>query len=454
MDNKFKKFILLAGDIGVLYLSLYLTLLIRYWDKPTNDLWQSHVGPFSIIFLVWIMIFYISNLYDLNLAANNASFFRLTGKNLLITSLLSVAFFYLTPQISIAPKRNLLIYVIIFAILFFLWRQFFNWSLKSYLPKKNIAFVGLNNQVLELMKELGEKPHLGYNVAFVVDDKNKEEKNIGETPVFNDVSRLHSLIGSEKITDIILTADPHQSEELRTALFGCLPLRISYTGLPNFYENITGRIPVESINQMWFLENLSEGKKSLFGFAKRLYDFILALLILVGTMIFWPIIGAIIKLESPGPVFFKQTRIGKNNKPFMIIKFRSMTVINNNFSPTAKNDNRITKFGSWLRKTRIDEIPQVINILRGEMSFVGPRPERPELIKELAEKIPFYNERMLVKPGITGWDQISGEYHSPSREDTLKKLQYDLFYIKNRSIYLDLSIILKTIATIVSRKGV
>ena len=454
MNNKFKKFILLAGDIGILYLSLYLTLLIRYWNKPTNELWQSHVGPFTIIFAAWILIFYISNLYDLNLAANNANFFRLTAKGLLISILLSIAFFYLTPQISIAPKRNLLIYVIIFAVLFSLWRQFFNWSLKSYLPKNNIAFVGLNNQVLELIKKLREKPHLGYSVAFVVDDKNTGQKNIDGVPIFNDVSRLYSLISSKKITNIILTSDPHQSEELRTILFSCLPLKISYTDLPNFYENITGRIPIESINQMWFLENLSEGRKSLFSFAKRLYDFVLALLILFLTFIFWPIIGIVIKLESQGPVFFKQTRTGKGNRPFRIIKFRTMTVINNNFSPTAKDDNRITKFGSWLRRTRIDEIPQVINILQGEMSFVGPRPERPELIEELEGKIPFYNERLLVKPGLTGWDQVSGEYHSPSREDTLKKLQYDLFYIKNRSIYLDLSIILKTVATVISHKGI
>ncbi|MDD5290999.1 MAG: sugar transferase [Patescibacteria group bacterium] len=454
MDNKLKKIILLAGDIGILYLSLYLTLLIRYWDKPTSSLWQSHVWPFTIIFAAWILIFYISNLYDLNLAANNANFFRLTAKGLLITGLLSVAFFYLTPQISIAPKRNLLIYVVIFAVLFSLWRQFFNWSLKSYLPKNNIAFVGLNNQVLELIKELKQKPHLGYSVAFVVDDKNTGRESIEGIQIFNDVSRLYSLISSKKITNIILTSDPHQSEELRTVLFGCLPLKISYTSLPNFYENITGRVPIESINQMWFLENLSEGRKSLFGFTKRLYDFTLALLILFGTLIFWPVIGIIIKLGSKGPIFFRQTRTGKGNKPFKIIKFRTMTVMNNNFSPTAKDDNRITKFGSFLRKTRIDEIPQVINILSGEMSFVGPRPERPELIEELEGKIPFYNERLLVKPGITGWDQISGEYHSPSQEDTLKKLQYDLFYIKNRSIYLDISILLKTITTIISHKGV
>jgi lipopolysaccharide/colanic/teichoic acid biosynthesis glycosyltransferase len=181
---------------------------------------------------------------------------------------------------------------------------------------------------------------------------------------------------------------------------------------------------------MWFLENLSEGKKTWFGIAKRSYDFILALFIFLLTIIFWPIIGLIIKSESRGPVFFKQIRSGKNGAPFTMIKFRTMTVAGNNFSPTKENDLRVTKFGSFLRKTRIDEIPQILNILKGEMSFVGPRPERPELIKELEEKIPFYNERMLVKPGITGWDQVSGEYHSPSREDTLKKLQYDLFYIK------------------------
>ena len=125
----------------------------------------------------------------------------------------------------------------------------------------------------------------------------------------------------------------------------------------------------------------------------------------------------------------------------------------NDHAPTKANDSRITKFGGFLRKTRIDELPQVINILRGEMSFVGPRPERPELVLELEKQIPFYSQRTLVKPGLTGPDQISGEYHSPSRQDSLKKLQFDLFYIKNRSMFLDLSIILKTIATVVSRKG-
>ncbi|MFH1661556.1 MAG: sugar transferase [Candidatus Falkowbacteria bacterium] len=441
MDNKLKKFILFAGDICVLYFSLYLTLFIRYWKAPTENLWQEHFWPFTIIFVAWILIFFISNLYSLNLAINNTKFFQLTGRNLLIGGLLATAFFYLTPQITIAPKRNLLIYIAVFAVLFFVWRRFFNWSLKAYMPKNNIAIIGINDQAKELINELNEKPHLGYRVAFVFDDKN------------DDIADLDKIIKSKKISTLVLTSDPNQSDKLRSYLFNSLRLKLNFISLPNFYEAITGKIPIIAINQMWFLENLSEGNKNFFNIIKRVYDIILALIILIITLPFWVIVGIIIKLESRGPAFFKQTRTGKNNNLFSIIKFRTMTCENNNYAPTAKNDNRITKFGAFLRTTRIDEIPQIINIIKGEMSFVGPRPERPELIKELEKNIPFYKERMLVKPGITGWDQISGEYHSPSREDSIKKIQYDLFYIKNRSIYLDLSIILKTIATVVSRGG-
>ncbi|MBU1349985.1 sugar transferase, partial [Patescibacteria group bacterium] len=217
---------------------------------------------------------------------------------------------------------------------------------------------------------------------------------------------------------------------------------------------VTGKIPVKAINEMWFLENLNKGEKKFFNIVKRSYDIILALLIFIITCVFWPIIALLIKTASKGPVFITMKRVGKNNKEFKMFKFRSMKEENNDRSMTVKNDSRITKFGSFLRKTRIDEIPQVLNILKGDMSFVGPRPERPELIRNLEKQISFYKERTLIKPGATGWDQISGEYHSPSHEDTLKKLQYDLFYIKNRSIYLDLSIMLKTISTVLSRKGI
>jgi len=453
MNNKFKKIALLGGDIIILYLSLYLTLLIRYSSKQLATSWAIHLWPFTIIFLLWLIIFYISNLYNLNLAINNLKFFQLSGKALAITGLISLAFFYLIPQINIAPKRNLFIFIVIFAVLFVLWRQFYNWSLKSYLPKSHLAIIGFNEQVQELINELQKKPHLGFIVSFIVDN-NATDQSLNNIPLIKDIGQMKQLINKNKISNIILTADPHYSDNLRSALFDCLPLKINYISLPNFYEAITGKIPLDAINQMWFLENLNEGSKSWFNKIKRFYDFILAVLILLISLPFWLLIALIIKLESCGPVFIIMPRLGQNNKIFNLIKFRTMREEGNNRSPTIANDPRITKFGSFLRKTRLDEVPQMINVIRGEMSFVGPRPERPELALELEKQIPFYRERLLVKPGLTGSDQISGEYHSPIREDSLKKLQYDLFYIKNRSLYLDISIILKTIATVLSRKGV
>lgn len=450
-----KKILLLLGDIGILYLSLYITLALRYMARPTNELWTSHFWPFTIVFTAWLVIFYIANLYDLHSAINNARFFQMTNGALIISTLIALVFFYSAPGITIAPKTNFLIYVFIFYIIFFLWRRFFNVALKNYLPKKNIAIIGIDDQVKKLVSELQAKPHLGYAISFVINDKPGEIcDSLNGVRVIQGISNLIGLIKSNKIDIIVLNSDPHQSPELRSALFECLHLKIVYISLPNFYENITGKIPLDTISQMWFLENLSEGNKTWFDIFKRFYDIVLALLILAVTIIFWPIIALIIKMESDGAVFFTQARAGKNGRPFKMLKFRTMTTANNNMSPTTTDDNRITKFGSFFRKTRLDEIPQIINVLRGEMSFVGPRPERPEYIMELEKSIQFYKERMLVKPGLTGWDQVSGEYHSPSLEDSIKKLQYDLFYIKNRSIYLDLSIILKTIATVVSKGGI
>jgi len=447
MNNDLKKLILLGGDISVLYFSLYLTLIIRYWGEYSEKVWSSHFWPFTAIFIFWIIIFYIANLYNLNLAVNNAKFYRLGARSLVIAGLAAVAFFYLTPQIGIAPKTNLFIFIIIFAALFYLWRNFYNWSLKSYLPKANIGIVGYNNLAAEIAHEFENKPHLGYNLSFIVDDANQN------LPGVKPIAELETLIKNNKLNTIILSHDPHQSENLRTALFNCLSYQINYVSLPNFYETITGKIPLDSVNQMWFLENLNENGKIWSDRAKFVYDFILALLIAAITLPFWIIIAVVVKLESSGPVFFVMERMGKNNKIFKLIKFRTMKEEGNDRSPTRAGDARITGFGRFLRKTRIDELPQMINILKHEMSFVGPRPERPELAANLEKLIPFYAQRTLVKPGLTGSDQISGEYHSPSREDSLKKLQYDLFYIKNRSIYLDLSIILKTVATVISRGG-
>jgi exopolysaccharide biosynthesis polyprenyl glycosylphosphotransferase len=453
MKRRIKKIILIIGDILVLYVSLYLTLLIRYQEQPSAHLWQVHLGPFTLAFIFWLLIFYISDLYNINFAVNNFKFFKNTTRSVFIAALLTMGFFYVNPGINIAPKTNLVIYIIVFTVLFLSWRRLFNWSIFAKFPKENIAVIGFNQNVQELIETLKEKPQLGYKVEMVVSSRVKPGmiKNI---KVIESIGNLRQQIERFKISTIIFAANPQQSPELRKTLFSFLPLKINFISLSNFYESITGKIPLEAINQMWFLENLSEGNKNLFDLYKRTYDLILAIAILIISAPFWPIIALLLKIENKESIFFIQKRAGKNNELFKMIKFRTQRTIDNIPKPSTQNDPRTTRFGKFLRKTRIDEIPQIINIINGEMSFVGPRPERPELIEKLKKEIPFYDERTLVKPGISGWDQVSGEYHSPSKEDTLKKLQYDLYYVKNRSLYLDVSIILKTIATVLRRGGI
>lgn len=453
MNRKIRKLLLFLGDIVLLYATLYLTLVIRHLRVPNESLWKLHLTPFTIIFVVWVFIFYISDLYNLSHAINNSRFYYRSFRSFIIGGLISTIFFYVAPNIKIEPKTNLVIFVILFAIIFFLWRNFFNWSLKAYIPKEKLAFIGFNNNVENIIKELKNKSHLGFEFKFIYITKSLEKlPQLEGISVYTVESEISELIGKHEITTLILAGEAENSEKLTSKLFDCLPLKLNFINLSHFYEIVTGKVPIKIISKNWFLENLSEGNKTIYEFFKRILDVLFASIFFIIFLPFWIIIFIIIKIESKGKVFFRQIREGKSKTRFTIIKFRTMR-ISNNFDPTEINDSRITKFGSFLRKTRLDETPQIINVLKGEMSFVGPRPERPELVKRLEKDIHFYNERMLVKPGITGWNQISSEYHSPSLEDTLEKLQYDLFYIKNRTFLLDISIIMKTISTIFARKG-
>ena len=224
--------------------------------------------------------------------------------------------------------------------------------------------------------------------------------------------------------------------------------------LDDFYESITKRVPLEIIDQFWFLENLQEGKKRFYDFGKRIVDIAASIIFGIIALILVPPVAILIILTSGFPVFFTQIRIGKNGKPFKAIKFRTMVqnAEKHGAQWATKNDPRVTAIGKFLRKSRIDEIPQLINILKGEMSFVGPRPERPEFVDKLKQEIPFYRERLLVKPGLTGWAQINYRYGA-SVYDAKTKLQYDLYYVKNRSLALDFGIILRTIKTVLSAIG-
>ena len=222
-------------------------------------------------------------------------------------------------------------------------------------------------------------------------------------------------------------------------------------------ETITGRIPLEYVSQTWFLEHLRENEKAWYEMAKRIGDILMAIPFGIITLILYPIVALIIKISSPGPVLYSQIRLGKFGKQFRIWKFRTMHVNAEKngpqFTADAKTDPRLFAAGRVLRRLRIDEFPQIWNVLRGDLSFIGPRPERPEFVEQLTERMPYYSLRHLTRPGLTGWAQVRFLTPTASLEDNLKKLQYDVYYIKHCSPLLDMAILLKTIAIVLRRQG-
>lgn len=438
---KTKKLFLLLGDIACLYLALYLTLYLRYGNNFDTSQWDNHFQAFTLIFIAWLVIFFISDLYDLKISYNNLSLLTNYAKALIINGVIAVMLFYfLTPLFpQIKPQRVLIIDLIVSAGLLLAWRKIFYNLIKSPQIANRVLIIGSNALAEELLKEISDRPQLGYKAQII-------ESIPADLKRFCLDQHIDTLVSSENLRSDVETAKK---------IFDCLSLGIDVHNINSFYEQIAQKIPVNYIEMSWFLENLSEHTKKSYEILKRLIDIIASIFGLALAAILVPIIALAVKLESPGPIIFKQIRVGKNGKEFLAMKFRSMKndAEKNGAQWATKNDSRVTRFGRFMRKTRLDEIPQLINILAGEMSVVGPRPERPEFIEMLSEQIPFYRERLLVRPGLAGWAQLMGPAYGGSTEETLEKLEYDLYYVKNRSIILDLSIILKTVRVVLGGRG-
>jgi len=458
--NDHKKYLLILGDIIILYFSLWITLIIRYQTNYTAELLAMHLWPFTVVFAFWLIIFYIEDLYEISYHLDNATLLVKLSRSILIGSAFAVVFFYLGQNrlFSIRPQTVLLINSVLAGLLIHLWHVIFITFTKSPKIANGLVIIGFNQLTKEIINDLKEKPQLGYQLRTIMIEPSYESEipeNLKSITIRDHFDNLKSICQEKKINTIISTIHPRQDAELSKNLFKCIPLKINFFDVANFYERITGKIPVNTIEQIWFLENLVESNKKFYEKIKRGFDILFSLSLLILSAPFVPLVALLIKLDSKGPIFFTQTRTGRDGKNFKAIKFRTMIENAEISGPqwATKNDARVTKVGKFLRKTRIDEIPQLFNVLRGEMSIIGPRPERPEFIDQLQNDIPFYKERLLIRPGLTGWAQVVGPAYGGSKEESLEKLQYDLYYIKNRSIALDLSIILKTIRTVLGSRG-
>ena len=438
-----KRITLLIGDIVVLYISLWLMLFIRYGAKFDINLWQQHFQPFTIIYTIWLIVFFIAGLYDLSLARNNINFYSTLLRGLLINIGLAITFFYFLPYFGITPKTNLFLNIGIFTILFAGWRQLYNYLVKSTALINNVLIIGQNKEIDQIIKIVENNPQLSYKIIKQINPQDIK------TPF--DILEIAT---SKSIKTIITAINPHQDARLVQSLYQCLPLKISFNDLPSFYEKILGKVPISSIGEIWFLENLTEAQKNFYEAFKRVLDMLGSLIFGIISLCFYPFIILAIKIDSHGPIFYKQIRISQDGQIFKVIKFRSMIeeAEKKGVQWADQQDHRITKVGRFLRKTRFDELPQFWNILIGQMSFIGPRPERIEFVQQLEKKIPYYQIRHIVKPGLTGWAQVNFHYGA-SVEDSIEKLQYELYYIKHRSFILDLSIMLRTIKIILKGGG-
>ncbi len=450
-----KKFLLLLVDIATLYGALVLTLAIRYHAGFAYQ-YRLHLVPFTIIFALWILAFYISNLYDQRLWRNTVHFMSALLRAGLFAVGFSVAFFYLIPIYGITPKTNLFLFILVFGILEVAVRAIFN-SLIETRFRKPIAIVGINPQSIELAQHITLHPQLGYEVRYFVDitPVGRADEDLAGLNITQGTDTLAHAIQHRQIEAVIISPEAYQHQDIIDLFYKSLEYRISFYNLASFYEKVTGKVPLGAINQIWFLENISEGSRNIYEVAKRAGDVVLACILGAAFLVMFPFIAMAIAVDSPGPVFYKQKRLGRAAKPFDMLKLRTMRPDAEKATGavwTKENDPRITRVGRLLRKSRIDELPQVWNVLKGELSFVGPRTERPEFHDTLKQEIPFYEERYLITPGLTGLSQLYFGYGA-SITDAAQKLQYDLYYIKNRSLILDIGVLLKTINLVVRGGG-
>lgn len=431
---KFKQITLLLGDIVVLYFSLTLALFIRY-GTLSYELVSSHFWPFTVIFFFWLLILYIVGLYELTSQKNDFAFANKFILALLICAVFSALLFYFVPAFGITPKTNLFLFLIVFAVISSFWRIFYNNLLSKGGARNRILLVGYNRLSEELTNHLLKNPQLGYEIKFWMKEglENKEWADLTQIILTNDINTI-----------VVPTQIKKNSNNARL-IYKSLSLGIEVLDLAEFYEIIFRKIPIDELKEVWFLENIAK-RHHVYETMKRPFELISAAVLGIISLPLWPLIAALIKITSSGPVFYAQKRVGKNGREFIIYKFRSMHRDAEKSGPqwAKEKDHRVTAIGKILRKTHLDELPQLINILRGELSLVGPRPERPEFVEQLKKEIPYYELRHLVRPGITGWAQINYRYGA-SIEDAVEKLQYDIYYLKNRSLILDLLIILKTI---------
>ncbi|MFK5947874.1 MAG: TIGR03013 family PEP-CTERM/XrtA system glycosyltransferase [Methylococcales bacterium] len=441
-------------EFVVLYFSMYWGAELRFFY--TNS-WYSdeYILLSSAIFAVVILISNVGlGLYRRSLSWDDFHLLSRIGVSFTSALLVLLVIYYSFPEFTMA--RSVLVYSFVMALLGILFCRyiFYGYAKRSKLRKK-ILVIGVGDNASSLVSSNHEYIHRGFQVVACLNLNNAPVKVKGYQ-VVSDYESILSVANNLDIDEIVMALDDRRCEFPMDDLLDCKVEGIEVVDLLSFYEREKSMIDLNNIYPSWFVFSDGFSSSGFRNYSKRMVDILASAALLLVSWPFMLIVACAIYIESgfKGPILYRQTRVGAFDKDFDVIKFRSMRTDAelNGAQWAQENDNRVTRVGGFIRKVRLDELPQIWNVFRGDMSFVGPRPERPKFVDQFDKNIPYYRKRHRVKPGITGWAQLCYPYGA-NEYDAIQKLQYDLYYVKNYSLFLDLTIIIHTIEIILWGKG-
>jgi len=452
-----RSLLLISAEHALIVFAVVLSARIRMGDDAWSVFAEHHgLAKAVLIAAACQLCFYYSDLYDVRAIGDRRELFNRIVQALGGASLLLAAVYFWVP--SLVLGRGVFIIAAFFVITLLIgWRLAFEWVATRMNPRERLLLVGTGAAAVALARELYDRrQELGVSiVGFVDPDPAKVGTPVLNPGVIGTIDDIPSIIRERSVDRVVVSLSDARGKLPMDRLLEMKLQGVAFDHLASVYEDYTGKIAVENLRPSWLIFSPGFHKTRVLLTAKRVLDLGASAVGLVVAAPVMALVALAVKLTSEGSILYHQSRVGRDDRVFTLHKFRSMRTDAEAASGAvwAKDkDPRLTSIGGLLRKLRLDELPQLWNVLLGDMSLVGPRPERPEFIAQLSEQIPFYRQRHVVKPGLTGWAQVRYPYGS-TVEDAMEKLQYDLFYIKHMSIGLDLFIALKTIKTIVTRAG-
>ena len=441
---------------GVLLASVY----IRYSGDSflAGNIIRGRFFPFEALLIVGIgqLCFYYNDLYDLTVVRQQSDLLLRLMQALLVWGVILAAVSLLSAPLGGLGPDTLLLTVLLTTLLVWLWRESSGRLGFLFKKRERVLILGSGQVGISLCRKVLARTDLNFEVVgFLDEDPRRVGERLVNPSIIGTIDELVDIVEKKQVNRVIVSLPDRRG---RMPVDDLLQLRLQGVRIEDahtLYESVTGRIPLDQLDPSWLIFSNGFNKFRWQLLVKRCIDLVFATALLVISLPFMAVIAVLIKWDSAGPVFFKQERIGQNGTKFTLLKFRTMRQdAEKNGVPqwAAKDDVRITRAGAILRKFRVDELPQAFNILRGDMSFVGPRPERPYFVDQLEQSLPYYRERHLVKPGLTGWAQIRFHYAGTERE-AREKMEYDLFYVKNFSLSFDLAIVFETVKIVLLGRG-